>query len=71
MSGFDINIQFCNKAEDVVCSTMGEKDISKALDIMEQTRELELRLKEIESHLTDTPKNNEESDLDSLISLVL
>ena len=54
---FDRTIQFCNKAEDVICSTMGKEKLAKALDIMMEAQRLELKLKEIEDHLKHRTKN--------------
>ena len=84
---FDRSINFCNNAENVVCSTLGKEKLAKALDIMKETQRLEKKLKEIEKTLKDIPKENLEADpitfessnnenfveesADSLISLIL
>ena len=54
---FDTTIKFCNKKEQVVCSTMSKKDISEALQIMEEARKLELKLKKFENRLNDIRGN--------------
>ena len=84
---FDTNIRFCNKAENVICSTLGKEKLAKALDIMMETQKLELKLKELEDHLKQGTKNTPDSNkssfessntdnfvvsnTDSLISLIL
>ena len=59
---FDRSINFCNNAENVVCSTLGKEKLAKALDIMKETQRLEKKLKEIEKTLKNIPKEKSESD---------
>ena len=59
---FDRNIDFCNRREQVTCSTLGKEKLAKALDIMKETQKLELRLKEIESNLKKVSRNDQESN---------
>ena len=59
---FDRNIDFCNRREQVTCSTLGKEKLAKALDIMKETQKLELRLKEIEGNLKKVSRNDQESN---------
>ena len=48
---YDSTTKFCNNEEKVVCSTMSEKNVSQAMEILKQARKLEMKIKEIEDNL--------------------